>query len=143
MIVLAAMRWMVMGLFAWMALSHGLAFWRTRRLIYALLGLSGLAFIGGVALHSLLSGGGDVVSSLPLFGTLAFVLIQAATGRPRGEFREYASPRAVLLFRKPLAEPLPDERFAAEAPAPQPPSRQIWIMTVVMLAGMAVIASVF
>lgn len=141
MMVLMILRWGLAALLGWLVAAHAVAFWRTKRLLYALIGLSGLAFISVIWIGSVLSGG-DSVSFLPFLGAMAFVFAQMSAGAPSPEYREYASPRALLLFRKPLPEPLPDERLAAAPPRQSPPPpRQILIMTVVMLAGIALLAS--
>ncbi|HYF64883.1 MAG TPA: hypothetical protein VD886_18810 [Herpetosiphonaceae bacterium] len=130
----------------WSALAYGKAYFATRRLIYALLGLSWLAGAFAVVTISVIAPGPGLFFPplLPVMGYLGWMFVYAFSGTHAKSLPEYRSIRDIMLFR-PIAPGAARREglFVPEAPPQRPSSVGILFMTISMISGFVLLIMLF
>lgn len=124
----------------WMIVAYAAAYLTTRRLIYLLMSISGLALIGVYGVIYVLSPPSTQLILLPVITMVIITLWRCFSRRPDPTFPDYAAPRDIMLFRRPQAPAQPLDGLFVPHAAPQRPSRwSIAALTLGLIGGLAVL----
>ena len=137
----------LLGGCTWAFVAYGRAFWATRRLIYLLLSLSWLMGPGVFTVIYLLGSRPylaiqpNLIDRMTTFTALmplmSFLLVRAFTQRPSAEFREFRSPRDIMLFRPTIPPAAQQEGlFVPEARPQRPRPAAIVALTIGMFGAL-------